>query len=156
MTAMSPPRQLASGKYRALDPLVRALLSTFESSRLSPLERATLSAIHETGDTGLGPSRCGAAACPAGDIGLRAKAEKAMTTRGRKDPDPAVKARAELLFERREQQKREGETAMDEYLTKQEAARARMAKLREQRLAAEAKAAGERKARRQPRSQEKR
>jgi hypothetical protein len=42
------------------------------------------------------------------------------------------------------------EGAMDEYLARQKAERAKMAKLRKLRLAAEAKAAGELKAKRKP------
>ena len=60
--------------------------------------------------------------------------------RGRTDPDPAVKARAEALFQRKQEQKREGESAMGDYLAKGEAERTNMVKLREMRLAAEAKA----------------
>ena len=63
-----------------------------------------------------------------------------MTGRGRTDPDPAVKARAEALFQRKQEQKREGESAMGDYLAKEEAERTNMAKLREMRLAAEATA----------------
>jgi hypothetical protein len=62
--------------------------------------------------------------------------------RGRTDPDPAVRARAEALFQRKQEQKREGESAMGDYLAKEEADRAKTAKLRELRLAAEAKAGG--------------
>ena len=62
-----------------------------------------------------------------------------MTNHGTKDPDPAVKARAETLFRFREEQKREGQSVMDDYLAKEQAERAKMAKLRKLRLAAEAK-----------------
>ena len=63
---------------------------------------------------------------------------------GRTDPDPAVKARAEALFQRKQEQKREGEAAMGDYLAKGEAERTNMVKLREMRLATEAKTAGQR------------
>ena len=66
-----------------------------------------------------------------------------MTKHGTKDRDPAVKARAEALFRLREEQKREGQSAMDDYLAKEDAERAKMAKLKALRLAAEAKVAGE-------------
>jgi hypothetical protein len=59
---------------------------------------------------------------------------------GRTDPDPAVKARAETLFQHKQEQKREAESAMGDYLAKGEAERTNMVKLREMRLAAEAKA----------------
>jgi hypothetical protein len=62
---------------------------------------------------------------------------------GTKDRDPAVKARADALFRMREEQKREGQSAMDDYMIKQGAERAKMTKLRELRLAAEARAAEE-------------
>ena len=65
---------------------------------------------------------------------------------GRTDPDPAVKARAEALFQHKQEQKREAESAMGDYLAKEEAERTKMANLRELRLAAEAKTAGEMKA----------
>ena len=48
------------------------------------------------------------------------------------------------------------EGAMDEYLARRDAERAKMAKLRELRLAAEAKAAGEIKAKRKPAAEGKR
>jgi hypothetical protein len=77
--------------------------------------------------------------------------EAAMTKHGTKDHDPAVKARAEALFRLREEQKREGQSAMDDYMTKQGAERAKTVKLRELRLAAEAKATSEpKKAKRKP------
>jgi hypothetical protein len=63
-----------------------------------------------------------------------------MTKHGTKDRDPAVKARAEALFRLREDQKREGQSATDDYLAREDAERAKMAKLREMRLAAEAQA----------------
>jgi hypothetical protein len=59
---------------------------------------------------------------------------------GRTDPDPAVNARAEALFQRKQEQKREGQSATDDYQAGQKAERAKMAKLRALRLAAEAKA----------------
>jgi hypothetical protein len=62
-----------------------------------------------------------------------------MTKHGTKDRDPAVKARAETLFRLREEQKREGQSATDDYLVRQDAERANMAKLRELRLAAAGK-----------------
>ena len=63
-----------------------------------------------------------------------------MTTHGTKDRDPAVKARAEALFRLREEQKREDQSATHDYLAREDAERAKMAKLRELRLAAEAEA----------------
>jgi hypothetical protein len=48
------------------------------------------------------------------------------------------------------------EGAMDEYLARQKAERAKMAKLREMRLAAEAKASGEPKTKRKPAGKAKR
>jgi hypothetical protein len=63
-----------------------------------------------------------------------------MTKHGTKDRAPAVKARAEALFRLREEQKREGQSAMDDYQAKEDPERAKMARLRELRLAAEAKA----------------
>jgi hypothetical protein len=48
----------------------------------------------------------------------------------------------------REEQKREGQSAADDYLAREDAERAKMAKLRELRLAAETKAAGEPKGKR--------
>ena len=66
-----------------------------------------------------------------------------MTKHGTKDRDPAVKARAEPFFRLREEQKREGQSATEEYLAREDAKRANMAKLRELRLAPEAKAANE-------------
>ncbi len=71
-----------------------------------------------------------------------------MTKQGRKDRDPAVKARAEALFRLREEQKREGQSAVDDYLEKEKAERAKMTKLRELWLAAAAKATGGPKAKR--------
>ena len=53
---------------------------------------------------------------------IEAQDEAAMTKHGTKDHDPAVKARAEALFRLREEQKREGQSAMDDYMTKQGAA----------------------------------
>ena len=58
-----------------------------------------------------------------------------------------MKARAEALFRLREEQKREGQSATDDYLAREDDERAKMARLREMRLAAEAKGAGERKKR---------
>lgn len=63
-----------------------------------------------------------------------------MTKHGTKDRDPAVKARAEALSRLREEQKREGQSAMDDYLEKEKAERAKMATLRALRLATEAEA----------------
>ena len=63
-----------------------------------------------------------------------------MTKRGTKDHDPAVKARAETLFRLREEQNREGRSALDDYAGKAKAGRAKTAKLKALRLAAEAKA----------------
>ena len=63
-----------------------------------------------------------------------------MTKHGTKDHDPAVKARAEALFRLKEEQKREGQSAMGDYLEKRKAERVKTAKLRELRLAAEATA----------------
>jgi stalled ribosome alternative rescue factor ArfA len=48
-----------------------------------------------------------------------------MTRRGTKDRDPAVKARAEALFRLKEEQKREGQSAMGDYLEKGKAERGR-------------------------------
>ena len=63
-----------------------------------------------------------------------------MTKHGTKDRDPTVKARAEALFRLKEEQKREGQSAMGDYLEKGKAERAKTARLRALRLAAEAKA----------------
>ena len=65
-----------------------------------------------------------------------------MTGRGKAagGPDSAVKARAEALFQHKQERRREAQSAMGDYLAKEEAERANMAKLREMRLAAEAKA----------------
>ena len=73
-----------------------------------------------------------------------------MTTQRNKHTDPAAKARAEALFQRKQEQKREGQSATDEYQAGQKAERANMAKLRKLRLAAEAKATGEPDAKRDP------
>jgi len=56
--------------------------------------------------------------------------EVAMTKHGTKDRDPAVRTRAEALFRLREEQKREGQSALDDYLEKEKAERTKMAKLR--------------------------
>jgi len=72
-------------------------------------------------------------------------------TSHRRGTDPvADKARAEALFRKKGQQRREGRSATDDYVAKQDAERAKTANLRELRLAAEAKAGGERKAKRKP------
>ena len=63
-----------------------------------------------------------------------------MAKHGTKDRDPAVKARAEALFRLKEEQKREGQSAMGDYLEKGKADRAKTVRLRALRLAAEAKA----------------
>jgi hypothetical protein len=73
-----------------------------------------------------------------------------MTKHGTKDRDPAVKARAEALFRLSEERKREGQSALDDYLAKEEAQRVKTVKLKAMRLAAEAKAVGEPRARRKP------
>jgi hypothetical protein len=73
-----------------------------------------------------------------------------VTKHGTKDRDPAVKARAEALFRLREEQKREGRSALDDYLEREKAERAKTVKLKALRLAAEAKAAGEPKVKRKP------
>jgi len=69
--------------------------------------------------------------------------------------DPTAKARAEARFRHKELQKREGQSAADDYQAVQNAERTNMAKLRELRLAAEAKAAGE-KVKRKPAGKAKR
>jgi hypothetical protein len=43
-----------------------------------------------------------------------------MTKHGTKDRAPAVKACAEALFRLREEQKREGQSAIDDYLAKED------------------------------------
>jgi hypothetical protein len=62
-----------------------------------------------------------------------------MTTHRNRHPDPAARARAEALFQRKELQKREGQSATDDYHAGQEAERAKTANLKALRLAAEAK-----------------
>jgi hypothetical protein len=72
-------------------------------------------------------------------------------TSHRRGTDPvADKARAEALFRKKEQQRRESQSATGDYVAKQDAERAKNGQLRELRLAAEAKAGGERKAERKP------
>jgi hypothetical protein len=61
-----------------------------------------------------------------------------MTKHRTKDRD--LKTRAEALFRLKEEQKREGQPAMGDYLEKGKAERAKTARLRALRLAAEAKA----------------
>lgn len=63
-----------------------------------------------------------------------------MTSHRHRHTDPAAKAHAEALFRRKEQHKREGQSATDDYQAGQKADRTKMAKLRALRLAAEAKA----------------
>jgi hypothetical protein len=63
-----------------------------------------------------------------------------MTSHRNRHTDPAAKAHAEALFRRKELQKREGQSATDDYQAGQKAERANMAKLRALRLAAEAMA----------------
>ena len=72
-------------------------------------------------------------------------------TSHRKGTDPAAdKARAESVFRKKEQHRREGQSATDDYTAKQEAERAKSAKLKALRLAAEAKAGVKTKAKRNP------
>lgn len=65
-----------------------------------------------------------------------------MTSHRNRHTGPAAKGHAEALFRRKEQQKRENQSATDDYQAGQAAERTKMAKLREARLAAEAKAGG--------------
>jgi hypothetical protein len=59
-------------------------------------------------------------------------------TSHRRGTDPAAdKARAEMLFTRKQEQRREGQTAMDEYRDKQQAEVDRAARLKALRLARE-------------------
>jgi hypothetical protein len=69
-----------------------------------------------------------------------AEDEASMTSHRNRHGDPTAKARAEARFRHKELQKREGQSATDDYQAGQEADRANMAKLRELRLAAKAKA----------------
>jgi hypothetical protein len=86
------------------------------------------------------------------EAAFRKVAERASTEVGDKktsvsdDEEPASKSRPVETTE----------GAMDEYLARQKAERAKMAKLRELRLAAEAKAAGKLKAKRKPSGKAKR
>ena len=73
-----------------------------------------------------------------------------MTKHGTKDRDPAVKARAETLFRLRQEQKREGQSATDDYLAREDAERANLANLRELRLGAEAAGKPDLKGKRKP------
>jgi len=60
-----------------------------------------------------------------------------MTTH-RKNADPeAAKARAEAVFKKKEQQRREGQSATDDYVAKQAAERNKTTRLRALRLARE-------------------
>jgi hypothetical protein len=79
-----------------------------------------------------------------------------MTSHRNRHGDPTAKARAEARFRHKELQKREGQSATDDYQAGQEADRANMAKLRELRLAAKAKATGEPEAKRKPAAKAKR
>ena len=125
---------------------VRALAE----NRLAAIERHMPEAIRRL-------VRAGAQDGRKADGKIQGQDEAAMTKHGTKDHDPAVKARAEALFRQREEQKREGQSAMDDYMTKQGAERAKTVKLRELRLAAEAKATSEPKeAKRKPASKAKR
>jgi len=69
---------------------------------------------------------------------LGALAGKDITTLSMDHPDPA-RARAEALF-KKEEQRREGEKAMAEYLAESQATREKTARLRALRLAREAAA----------------
>jgi hypothetical protein len=73
-------------------------------------------------------------------VGWRRPRRAGARGHGTKDRNPAVKARAEALSRLREEQKREGQSALDGYLKKEKAERAKMAKLSALRLATEAEA----------------
>jgi hypothetical protein len=79
-----------------------------------------------------------------------------MTTHRNRHTDPAAKAHAEALFPRKEALKREGQSATDDYEAVQEAERAKTAKLKALRLAAEAKAGVKSKTKRKPAAKAKR
>lgn len=76
--------------------------------------------------------------------------EEAVTNEAQSSIDTQERLR------RREEERRDAEATVTEYFAEQEAARDRMAKLREARLAAEAENAGKPKAKRQPLSKGKR
>ena len=65
-----------------------------------------------------------------------------MTSRRKGSNAAADKARAEGVFQRKEEQRRVDQSAVDEYRAMELAERAKTAKLRELRLAAEAKGRG--------------
>jgi hypothetical protein len=60
------------------------------------------------------------------------------THRNRDANTDAAKVRAEAVFKKKEQQRREGQSATDDYLAKQKTERDKTARLRRQRLAREA------------------
>jgi hypothetical protein len=60
------------------------------------------------------------------------------THRNRDANTDAAKARAEAVFKKKEQQRREGQSATDDYLAKQKTERDKTARLRTQRLDREA------------------